>query len=412
MKNTNKIGLLAAVGISMSLACIVVRTDMASATGSIDSTHMHGFHGWSSRYGDWSNESENEDGTGFHHYHDSNDCSCNSQDDSGEVAGDSDDVQNGDSTTDDSETPADSDMCDDSDTGSTDEDSGDTSGDPQTNPGQDGDTAGDQDQGHDGEDTPADGSNDTPDDSNDDPSQTLGGLELAIDQQVSVGGGEFKPADTEEASVPASVGDDIVWKVIVSPVTVPVGEDRTVKVDWMPPANVEVISTDPSKGVYDGSVWTVTIAELPAELIVHTKLKQPGTTEAVATIGKISCIANGAAAFCDFEDPIVENNSNPSVISAQTDTTEPTAPATGGESASGGNGVLGASTGGRGGEGVMLVKGDGPAQGQGGVLAATTSGSGNLANTGSNAYVLVLVGVLLSSAPVGLAALTATKRSV
>lgn len=444
MKQTNKLGILAAIGITMSVACIAVRTEAVGATGL---SHSSIVSGWSSAHNYW-DTSPVLDGemaqSHKHHYRNKVEtCSCADQDDTADepdVAGDS--SAHDTDTTDPSEDTSgfdDQSSCSDSDSNASDGENADSqnSNDSEgsNNNGQPGSTQGDSTNGDNGQDshnmpvdnetsgdnsgstgsgsgsssggsTSSEGSTPTPA-----PTPDQNNLELAVDQQVSVAGGDFKPADTEAAAVPAKVGDEVIWKVIVTPVTVPAGENRTVKINWTPPANVEVVSSTPSKGAFDGHVWTVDIADLPAELLVKTTLKTPGTADAVAVIGKISCVANGANAFCDFKDPITTNNSNPSVIS-----TETVAASGSGNSNVSGSGVLGVSTGGRGGEGEMLEKNivtnSKSGTGTSAVLAATTSnGKGVLANTGTNAFVVVLAGMTLFSSPVALAAVTTKKRS-
>ena len=424
MKHTNKIGILAALGITMSIACIVARSDLASASGASYGSHVHGWshahphHAYNSDTAAWWNgtEFDEEHEHATHEYDDDENCTCTTQDDESEDTNadqksdpqDETNPSSGDVGADTTDYTA---SCHQHDGGSTNEDSDDTSEDPQTpstDPSQGGNTGGDTNQNNggtppsnDGSATPG-GNGNTSGQGSDDGSSSPGNgdqtpptppatLDLAVDQQVSVAGGAFKPADTSDDAAAAKVGDDVVWKIVVSPVTVPVGESRTIKVDWTPPANVEVANSAADKGTFDGSVWTLPISTLPAELTVHTKLTKAGDSDAIAAIGKISCVADGADAFCNFEDTNTQNNSNPSVV-----TTNP---------ASSGGATMGAQTGGQGGEGVGVLGVSttrAAAQPGGRVLAAST---GSLATTGSNTYILVLAGTLLIGSPLAIAAM-------
>lgn len=432
MKHTNKIGLLAAIGISMSVACIIVSGEVASATGSMHNSH-YGYN-WSGHHhaDHWYDASE-QYGDNEHHYghsHALNDeCTCQdtvhsgddvtdentqSQNEDGSVA--DSDSSHSDISCDENSAPGDQaggqdgDIDSDTDGNNDGDDAGThTDGDPGADPGQGNDTDNGSDSENDNNNNNEDNQNngEVPRDdtgADEDPTTTPTTLELAVDQQVGVGGGEFKPADTSDAAVAAQVGNEVVWQVTVAPVSVPVGESRMVKIAWVAPVSVEVMGHDASSGTYDGAVWTVDIAQLPAELTVRTKLKDPGSAQALATITKISCVADGAEAFCDFQDTIVENNSNPSVI------TTDTAPATNGSTAGSvdnAGATLGASTDGRGGEGVLGASTNTSRRGVGGRRVTYLAGSngvlgvatGSLADTGMSAVVYVMFGLLLVALP-------------
>lgn len=449
MKHTNKLGLLAAVGITMSVACIVVRTERAGATGSYGTYK----HDWAQRATTWNEDihSHHSHGHQYGWLHAAENCTCSSDDSQ-------DDPSDGGTPSQDTSDASDDNNHSPSDCDNTEEDAGEVSGDSDSHSDSDSnsdsdpdsdnnpeDGSGSHDPGnHDEDDTAGegtesgtgnengsgsgtdDGSDDPSDPGDSDPDSDSGtenptdpaSLELAVDQQVSVDNGAFKPADTTDDAAEAQLGSEVVWKISVNPVTVSAQETRTVKIAWVPPANVQVVGHEASSGTYDGEMWTVDVANLPAELLIRTTLKEPGSSQAVAKITKISCTTDGVDSFCDFEDTILENNTNPSVISTDTGAaptppvSEPApapapAPAVVSTSQTPGatGGVLGARTTARGGEGRRVTY----IAGSNGVLGVAT---GPLANTGSGSrtYMAVLVGMALFTAPLALSFATTKKR--
>lgn len=235
------------------------------------------------------------------------------------------------------------------------------------------------------------GGNEQTDDEDTAPTPTL---ELAVDQKVKVGSGQFVDATTQGEAATGSVGDTVTWQVTVTPVDVDQNEERTVRVVWQAPAGMTPDSIVVDKGTIDGPVWTVDIKDLPAIMTVKATLGTPGILQGSAVISEITCTGGvmagaGADGYCAFTDPILTNNQDPSYVSAAVSATQ--APAN--------PGVLGASTS-RGGGAVVGSTTTSPAAVQAApqsapqVLAAAT-----LAGTGSNNVLAIVFGLLLMAAP-------------
>lgn len=222
----------------------------------------------------------------------------------------------------------------------------------------------------------------------DDPEQPIDSeLELSVDLQVQVDGGPFVDAEDEASSPEAVVGDPVIWQVSVGAELAPENEERTVKITWDKPENVDVTGSEVTAGTFDGTTWTVGIAAMPATLTINSVLNGEGLGVSMARITEISCDDSGDAdadGFCDFEDGIVANNTNPAGVVAMASDDESDA---GGPS---GLGVLGASTSGRGGA-VLGSQ-------TGGQVLGMNSGAA-LAATGFNSIIALLVGGLLTLAP-------------
>lgn len=469
MKNKNKISMLAAIGITLSVVTIAVRVDVASATGSYGSAHSHD---WSSEHGhhDWSRHKWFE-GEGNHYhagdlYDEDSSCSCQTNDtdqstntsqdettdESMPNADDADEIDSEDTGVDSHEESChDSDSTDETDSDSdsevSDEEPADESPesppsdqpeDPVTPPADDGNVNGDLDTplSDDNEQPPAQPTNPT---NHTNPANQA--IELSVDTKVKVNDGTFIDAETDGDAAVGQVGGSATWQITVMPVQVDPADARTIKVEWVAPDNVEVIGSTADNGTYDGSVWTIPVTKLPAVLTVSTTIAKPGLGASNAIISKISCeeiIANGNG-FCDFNDGVANNNANPAGVIASAATVPNENTGAGTQSGSAGTGTLGASTGnqgsegaensgvlganttrgGQGGEGVVHAK-ETDANGvlgvatalpevanQGAVLAAST---GALASTGVSAYVMVLIGAVMFSTPVVLVAVTTKKH--
>lgn len=227
------------------------------------------------------------------------------------------------------------------------------------------------------------GDNDDKDDPKDEDPKTDDVLELRVDTKVKVNGGDYEDAETEETAPVGEIGDTATWKVTVEADEMEVGEDRDVRIHWQPPANVKPISHEVTSGAYDGSVWEVNIGDMPAMLTAETQIIESGHGASDAVIAEISCDTDPSG-FCPFEDYVLSNNMNPAGVVALAAEEDPADP--------GDVGVLGASTGGQGGD----------------VLGATTRGgqvlgeSAALAATGISTYVVTLIGVIVALAPLTL----------
>ncbi len=214
-------------------------------------------------------------------------------------------------------------------------------------------------------------------------------LELNIDQQVQVGGGAFVDAEDDATAPEGQVGDPVVWQVVVGADEAADDEDRTVKITWDEPENVDVTGSEVTSGSFDGTTWTVGIGNMPATLTVRSTLNGEGLGASTARIAEISCDDSGsvdADGFCDFEDNVLANNTNPAGVMAMPKTAAavPITP-----------GVLGSST-------------TRPPRSSGAVLASENHGPGRvlasssdraLAATGINYVLVFFVGGLLSLAP-------------
>ncbi len=132
-------------------------------------------------------------------------------------------------------------------------------------------------------------------DSDDEPSNpATEELELHINQQVKVGTGEFVDAENATTAPQGVVGDPVVWQVTVGVDRAPENEDRTVKITWEQPENVDVTTSQATSGSFNNGTWTVGIGDMPATLTINSTLKGTGLGDSTARITEISCGDMGA----------------------------------------------------------------------------------------------------------------------
>jgi len=131
--------------------------------------------------------------------------------------------------------------------------------------------------------------------------------DLSVTKEVSINGGAFVDANSSAEAAQATVGDSVVWQVMInntsSPGGVPYGEFL---VGDILPAGVSYVSSSASLGSYDNSAgtWTFTFdlstSSYPVTLTINSTATTVGEAQNIALLSGYACETAGE--FCSYSD--------------------------------------------------------------------------------------------------------------